>query len=92
MHWGKTPNFENNMNIADFYNSPTITDAFGRTRVYDTIRHIKTVWPGFLPEYQQKVNCYHAAWLLFILCHSKHATRQVVQEAILSSRPSKIAS
>jgi hypothetical protein len=60
-----------------------------KSRTYETIRHVKSVWPGFLPEYSQKFNAHHMAWLLFILCQSKSASRTSVVEAIQKGKELK---
>jgi hypothetical protein len=77
------------MKLSDFYKNPLIIEAFGRSRVYETIRHLKSVWPGFLPEYSERFSSYHAAWLLLVLCQNKVASRASVIGAIRKGKELK---
>lgn len=74
------------MTASEFYQSKTITDAFGRSRTFEIVRHLRSVWPGLFPSHQQNVNTYYAAWILYVLARGRHATMQGVYQAVGDGR------
>lgn len=69
------------MTAADFYNSPVVIEAFGKSRTFEVIRHLRNLWPDF-PRNAQSFNPFHAAWTIYILSKCREFRPVDVGQAI----------
>lgn len=76
------------MRVSDFYNDSTIIEGFGKSRTFEVIRHLKSIWPGF-PTKNQDLTIYNASWIVWILGNCKNANAKDVRAAIARGKDLK---
>jgi hypothetical protein len=74
------------MKVSEFYNDRALIETFGKSKVFETCRRMREVWPGF-PQYSDTVTEFIAAWLIYLMAKSgRTTTKQAITQAILSGK------
>lgn len=56
------------MTAGQLFSSALLADQFIESRVAETARKLKEIWPDGLPEGRQPINQFDAAYFIYILC------------------------
>lgn len=72
------------MTASELYNNRELTENFGRSKVFESCRRMRQIWPGF-PSYHQSANEFDSAMIIYIMAKSGNTTtRKAVSDAIIS--------